>query len=152
VSIALLAVLGVNPIVLVVIVVAILGRRRWVSDHAGAFKGITRVVDGSVHGLGSRSRRGYGHWVRDVLVWTPGPLFLRKALIGVDRVRGTHEAAGEVRPLGDHPAVVQLGRRSAQIEVTVRAVDRALVAAPSLDTAASATVPRSELHTRDLIA
>ena len=141
VLIALLAVLGVALIVLVVFVAAILGRRRWVSHHDGAFKGIARVVDGEVHGLGSRSRRGYGRWVRDVLVWTPAPLFLRNALIGVDRVGGTHEAVGKVRRLGDHPSVVTLVAGSAHIEVTVRAVDRPLVAAPFADAAASATVP-----------
>lgn len=141
VLIALLAVLGVDLMVLAVFVVALLARHRWVSHHDGAFKGIARVVEGELHGFGSRSRRGYGHWVRDVLVWTPAPLFLRNALIGVDRVDGSHEAKGKVRRLGDHPSVVVLVAGQARIEVTVPATDQPLVAAPFADTAASAPSP-----------
>jgi hypothetical protein len=143
VLIALLAVLGVNLIVLVVFVLAVLARRRWVSHHDGAFKGIARVVDGELHGLGHRSRHGYGHWVRNVLIWTPAPLYLRNAIIGIDQVEGTHKAKGKIRRLGDHPSVVTLAAGHAQIELTVQAKDQPLVAAPFTDTPASATPPTS---------
>jgi hypothetical protein len=66
--IALLAVLGVNLIVIVVLLGAMLGRRRSVSHRPGAFKGAIRTVDGAVPGVGPKWKRGYGRWVRDVLV------------------------------------------------------------------------------------
>jgi hypothetical protein len=62
--IALLAVLGVDLIVIVVFVGVVLSRKRWVSHQPGAFKGAFRVVDGEVPGwslrMGSpvRLRRG----------------------------------------------------------------------------------------------
>ena len=68
--IALLALLGVDLIVIVVLLGIMLSRRRWVSHQPGAFKGAVRVVDGEVPGLGTKWQRGYGRWVRDVLVWT----------------------------------------------------------------------------------
>jgi hypothetical protein len=68
--IALLAVLGVDLIVIVVLLGLVLTRRRWVSHQPGAFKGAIRVVEGEVPGLGHKWKRGYGRWVRDVLVWT----------------------------------------------------------------------------------
>jgi hypothetical protein len=37
-------------------------------------------------------RRGYGRWVRDVLVWTKAPLMFRNELVAVDGL------AGEVHP------------------------------------------------------
>ena len=49
--IALLAVLGVDLIVIVAFLGVVLSRRRWVSHQPGAFKGAVRVVDGEVPGL-----------------------------------------------------------------------------------------------------
>jgi hypothetical protein len=68
--IALLAVLGVDLIVIVVVLGVLLSRRRWVSHQPDAFKGAIRVVDGEVSGLAAKWQHGYGRWVRDVLVWT----------------------------------------------------------------------------------
>jgi hypothetical protein len=45
------AVLGVDLIVIVVLLGAVLARRRWVSHQPGAFKGAIRVVEGEVLGL-----------------------------------------------------------------------------------------------------
>ena len=56
--IALLAVLGVDLIVIVVVLAAALTRRRWVSRQPGAFKGAIRVVQGEVPGLKAKWRRG----------------------------------------------------------------------------------------------
>jgi hypothetical protein len=64
VIIALLAVLGVDLIVIAVL----LGRRRWVRRQPDAFKGAIRVTDGRIRWLTARWHRGYGRWVRDVLV------------------------------------------------------------------------------------
>ena len=56
--IALLAVLGVDLIVIVVLLGAVFTRRRWVSRQPGAFKGAIRVVEGEVSGLGGKWKRG----------------------------------------------------------------------------------------------
>jgi hypothetical protein len=56
--IALLAVLGVDLIVIEVLLGAVLTRRRWVSHQPGAFKGAIRVVEGEVSGLGGKWKRG----------------------------------------------------------------------------------------------
>jgi Protein of unknown function (DUF2550) len=63
-------VLHVDLIVIVALLAVVFSRRRWVSRRPDAFKGAVRVVDGEVSGLGPRWQRGYGRWVRDVLVWT----------------------------------------------------------------------------------
>jgi hypothetical protein len=80
----LLAVLGVDLIMIVVLLGVMLTRRRWVSHQPGALKGAIRVVDGEVPGLGPKWKRGYGRWVRDVLVWTNAPALLRNELVAVD--------------------------------------------------------------------
>jgi hypothetical protein len=86
--IALLAVLGVDLIVIVAFLAVVLSRRRWVSHQPDAFKGAVRVVDGEVSGLGAKWQRGCGRWVRDVLVWTKAPALFRKELMAVDGLAG----------------------------------------------------------------
>ena len=49
--IALLAVLGVDLIVLVALATFVLGRKRWVERQPGAFHGVIRVASGEVDGL-----------------------------------------------------------------------------------------------------
>jgi Protein of unknown function (DUF2550) len=93
VVIALLAVLGVDLIVIVAFLGVVLSRRRWVSHQPGAFKGAVRVVDGEVPGLGPKWQRGYGRWVRDVLVWTKKPFLFRNELAAVDGLAGEARAA-----------------------------------------------------------
>jgi hypothetical protein len=46
VLIALLAVLGVNLIVIAVLLVGVLSRKRWISHQPGAFHGAIRVSEG----------------------------------------------------------------------------------------------------------
>jgi hypothetical protein len=121
--IALLALLGVNLVVIAVLVVGVLGRRRWVSHQPGSFRGVAHVRDGEIPNLGSKPRRGYGRWVRDVLVWTPAPFFLRNALAPVNAIEGTANPTGKVRRLGDNPRVVTLILDGARIEIVVRAED-----------------------------
>jgi Protein of unknown function (DUF2550) len=109
--IALLAVLGVDLWVIVVILAVVLARRRWVSHQPGAFKGAIRVIDGEVPGFRTKWKRGYGRWVRDILVWTKAPFLFRNELLLASDVRGGEVRAaklGEVRRLGKHPAVVTL--------------------------------------------
>jgi hypothetical protein len=54
---------------IVVLVAVVLARGRRVSRQPGAF----RVSGGEVPGLGMKGRRGYGRWVREILVWTTAP-------------------------------------------------------------------------------
>jgi hypothetical protein len=136
--IALLAVLGVNLIVVVVLMAAMLARRRWVSHQPGAFKGAIRVVDGAVPGLGARWKRGYGRWVRDVLIWTKAPFLVRNELAAADARAGDVRPAkpGEVRRLGQQPAVVPLlADGDARIEVAAATERRELALGPFISAA-----------------
>src|SRR5271165_1549557 len=108
--IALLAVLGVDLWVIIVLLSVVLTRKRWVSHQPGAFKGAIRVIDGDVPGLKRKWQRGYGRWVRDVLVWTKTPLLFRNQLVAAGASAGDARAAkpGEVRRLGKDAVIVQL--------------------------------------------
>ena len=79
--IALLALLGVDLIVIVVLLAGVLSRKRWITRQPGAFRGAVRVVDGEVPGLGVKWKRGYGRWVKDILVWTKAPFLFRNELV-----------------------------------------------------------------------
>ena len=126
--IALLAVLGVDLIVIVVIAAGVLSRRRWISHQPGAFRGAIRVTDGELHGFGSKWSRGYGRRVRDVLVWTKAPLLLRNELVPVDGVGEERTAAAdEVKRLGDHPIVVAFSSGATRVEIATRAEQRHLL-------------------------
>lgn len=108
--IALLAVLGVGLGVIVAVLAVVLARRGWVSRQPGAFAGAIRVTHGDVAGLSARWGRGYGRWVREVLVWTKGPFLFRNELVAVtaagDDIRDARP--GEVRRLGKHAEIVSL--------------------------------------------
>jgi hypothetical protein len=82
--IALLAVLGVDLVAIVAFAVFVISRKRWVKRQRGAFRCVIRVAKGDVDGLRPKRRRGYGRWVRDVLVWTKGPFLFRNELMAVD--------------------------------------------------------------------
>jgi hypothetical protein len=125
--IALLAVLGVDLWVIVALLALVLARKRWVSRQPGAFKGAIRVVEGGVPGLGTRWKRGYGRWVRDILVWTKTPFLLRNELVAADALGGDPRAAkpGEVKRLGKQPTVVPLlAEGGARLEIAVAANGR----------------------------
>lgn len=124
--VALLAVLGVDLIVIVALAVAMLTRRRWLRRQPGAFKGAIRVVDDEFPGLGRKWKRGYGHWVRDVLVWAKAPLLVRNELVAIDGLAGEVRAggSGEVKHLGSEPVIVPLAADGARIEVAAPADSR----------------------------
>jgi hypothetical protein len=125
--IALLAVLGVDLIVIAVLLGVMLTRRRWVSHQPHAFKGAIRVVGGEVPGLGPKWKRGYGRWVRDVLVWTKAPFLFRNELVAVDGLADAVRAAqpGEVKRLGSEPVIVPLAADGgARVEVATPADSR----------------------------
>lgn len=131
--IALLAVLGVDLIVIVVLLGTVLTRRRWVSHQPGAFKGAIRVVGGEVSGLGGKWKRGYGRWVRDVLVWAEAPFLFRNQLLAVDGLAGAVRAAevGEVKRLGSQLVIVPLvGDGGARVEIATAEDDRGQALGP----------------------
>jgi hypothetical protein len=122
--IALLLALGVDLIVVVVLVVALLARRRWVKGQKGAFKGRIRVVTGAVDGLAPAWKGGFGRWVGGVLVWTRAPLLFRNDVIAVDRLLGQRQAADDDgKRLGDDPVIIQLATDTATIEVVAQGED-----------------------------
>ena len=123
--IALLAVLGVDLIVLVAVGAIVVGRRRWLKKQAGEFFGAVRVTRGDIHGLKSKWRRGSGRWVRDVLVWSKGPFLYRDYLMPVDGVTAERKARpGEVKRLGDDPVVIGFASGDDVIEVAAKTEDR----------------------------
>jgi hypothetical protein len=129
--IALLAILGVDLIVIVAFAAFVLGRRRWLKRQPGEFAGAIRVSSGDIDGLSPKWKRGSGRWVRDVLVWSKAPLMFRNELVPVDGLLGEHpEHAGDVKRLGDKPVVIEFASGAARIEVAARAEHRALVTGP----------------------
>jgi hypothetical protein len=130
--IALLAVLGVDLIVIVALAAAMLTRRRWLRRQPGAFKGAIRIVDDEVPGLGRKWKRGYGRWVRDVLVWAKAPLLVGNELVAIDGLAGEVRAGGpgEVKRLGSEPVIVSLAADGARIEVAAPADSREHVLGP----------------------
>ena len=89
--IALLAILGVDLIVIVIVAVAVIGRKRWLKKQPGYFAGAIRVSDGHVDGLSPKWKRGSARWTRDVLVWSKAPFLYRdEVLASRPRLRGTH--------------------------------------------------------------
>jgi len=129
--IALLAVLGVNLIVIVALLAVVLSRRRWVTRQSGVFRGAARSISGEAHGFHAKWRRGYGRWVDGVLVWTKGPFFFWNELLPVDRWEAERAAGpGEVKRLGDRAVVVRLGSGGATVEVAARGEDRDLLVGP----------------------
>jgi hypothetical protein len=120
--IALLALLGVNLIVIVVFVGFLLARKRWVDRQPGAFGGAIRLADGQLDGIAPKWRRGYGRWVRDVFVWTKAPFLFRNELLPADGLEEQRTSApGEVKRLGDNPTVMRLKVGSASVEVATHA-------------------------------
>jgi hypothetical protein len=116
--IALLAVLGVDLMVIVVLAGFVLARKRWVKRQPGVFPGAIRVADGEVDGLRPKWSRGYGRWVRDVLVWTKGPLLFRNELVAADGLdEQPPTSSDEVKRLGERPALIRVRVGEATVEV-----------------------------------
>jgi len=129
--IALLAVLGVNLIVLVALAAFVLTRKRWVKRQPGAFRGAIRVSGGTVDGLKPKWRRGYGRWVRDVLVWTKGPFLFLNELLPADGLDEQRPARpDEVKRLGEHPTVIRVSTGTATVEVAAHGEDAELLVGP----------------------
>jgi hypothetical protein len=129
--IALLAVLGVDLVVLVAFAALVLARKRWVRRQPGAFRGAIRVAGGDIDGLRRKWGRGYGRWVRDVLVWTKAPLLFRNELVPADSVDEQRSARpNEIKRLGDQPTVIRLRTGEATVEVAADAEHAELLLGP----------------------
>jgi hypothetical protein len=75
--------------------------------------------------LSSKWRRGYGLWVRDVLVWTKALVLFRNEIVAIDGLQEQRPAhSGEVKRLGEHPTVIRLRAGRATVEVAAHAGDR----------------------------
>jgi hypothetical protein len=136
--IALLALLGVNLMVIVVLLASVLSRKRWVTKQPGAFRGAIRVAGGEIDGLRPKWGRGYGHWVRDILVWTKGPFLFRNELVPTDSLDELRPARNdEVKRLGDHPGVIRVTADGATVEVAAKAEDTELLLGPYREPAAA---------------
>jgi hypothetical protein len=142
--IALLAILGVNLIVIVVLLALVLSRKRWVKRQPGSFRGVIRVSSGEIDGLRPKWGRGYGRWVRDVLVWTKAPFFFRNELVTADGLDQQRPAGpDEVKRLGDHPVIVQLRAGSATVEVAADDEEREQLLGPYRESVALRPTPVS---------
>ena len=142
---ALLALLGVDLIVCVVLLAFMLLRKRWVKRQPGAFHGAARVASGEIDGLGPKWRRGYGRWVRDVLVWTKAPLLFNNELVAADGVDEQRPARpDEVKRLGDHPVVARVRTGSAAVEIAARDSDGELLLGPYRRSAEAAVAAEPE--------
>jgi hypothetical protein len=129
--IALLAILGVDLIVIVAFAAFVPGRRRWLKRQPSEFAGAIRVPGGDVDGLSPKGKRGSGRWVRDVLVWSKTLLMFRNELVPADGLLGEHPGHdGGVKRLGGKPVVIEFASGGARIEVAARAGHRALVTGP----------------------
>ena len=125
--IALLALLGVDLIVIVALVAVLLTRKRWVKRQPGAFRGAIRVSDGEIDGLSPNWKRGYGRWVRDVLVWTKAPFLFRNELVVVDSLDGQRPAEPDELKRLDDPIVARVRAGAATVEVAAQSDDAELL-------------------------
>ena len=128
--IAVLALLGVDLIVIIVFLAFVLTRKRWVKRQPGAFQGAIRPSDGELDGLSPKWKRGYGRWVRDVLVWTKAPFLFRNELIAADRLDGQRPAEHKEIKRLDDPIVIRIKAGLATVEVAAEDGDAGLLLGP----------------------
>jgi hypothetical protein len=136
----------------IVLAVAYIRRRRCVTGRRGAFKGKLRVVEGEQPGLTASWKTGYGHWVRDVLVWDTAPFLWRTKAIPVDGtdVSGIRGANGSVVRLGRHPIVTPLlADHHSRLELATSEEDRDLVLGPFAGACAIGALVRARLGVTD---
>jgi hypothetical protein len=136
----------------IVLTVAYMRRRRCITGRRGAFKGKLRVVEGELPGLSASWKTGYGHWVRDVLVWDTAPFLWRTKAIPVDGtdvscIRG---ANGSVSRLGRHPIVTPLlSDHHSRLELATSEEDRDLVLGPFAGSSAIGALVRARFEISD---
>jgi hypothetical protein len=131
---------------------AYMRRRQCITGRRGAFKGKLRVVDGEVPGLSASWKTGYGHWVRDVLVWDTAPFLWRTKVIPVDGtdVSGIHGANGSISRLGRRPMVTPLiSEHHSRLELVTSEEDQDLVLGPFAGSAAIGALVRARFQIGD---
>lgn len=129
--IALLIALGVNLAIILLLSSLVIGRRRWLKRQPGTFTGAIRASEGDVEGLPSEWKKGTGRWVRDVLVWSQAPFMYQNDLIPIDGIAGRRLAVeGEIKRIGDAPAVIALASGDATIEVATPGRTESLATGP----------------------
>lgn len=152
-TIAVVVLLLVDLAAIVVLLAALIGRRRSVTGRRGAFKAKLRVAEGELEGFSAKWKAGYGHWVRNVLVWDIAPFLTRSRLIPVDGtdVSGIHGANGSVTRLGRHPIVAPLlSDHRTRLELATSAEDRDLALGPFALTSAVGSLVRARFEVGDL--
>ena len=138
--IALLAVLGVDLIVIVVLLVLVASRRRWVRRQPAAFPGRVRIAEGEFDGVGARWQRGYGRWVGHVFVWSKAPFLFRNELVPVDALASERSGVpDDLKRLGEDPVVIGLTTGTGTIEVAAAGENRDLLRGPYETSGASAS-------------
>jgi hypothetical protein len=131
VLVALLALLGVNLIVIVALMALVISRKRWVRRRPGAFAGRIRAANGAIEGIGPKWRRGYGRWVGHVLVWTKAPFLFRSEFVPVEALATERPGAPEeLKRLGADPVVIELIAGMATVEVAASGEDHELLRGP----------------------
>ena len=149
---ALVVLLLVDLAAILVVLTAWLRRRHCITGRRGSFKGKLRVVEGEVGGLSGKWSTGYGHWVRDVLVWDAAPFVWRTKVIGVDGtdVSCIHGANGSVSHLGKRPIVTPLlADRRTRLELATSEEDRDLVLGPFAGASAIGALVRARFGVTD---
>ena len=148
-----LVLLGVDLAVVAVLVAAVILRRRSVTGRRGGFKGKLRVAEGELDGLSGSWSAGYGHWVRNVLVWEMAPFFFRSRLIPVDGtdVSGIRCANGSLTRLGKHPIVAPLlSDQHSRLELATSDEDRDLALGPFARKLAVGSLVQARFEVGDL--
>ena len=129
--IAVLIVIGVDIVVIVAFLASVVTRRRWVRRQPGVFRGAIRVAGGHVHGLKPRWSRGYGRWIRDVLVWTSSPFLYRTTFLPADSLGYQRETTPEeLRRLGEHPTVARMTSGSTIVDIAAHREHRKSLLGP----------------------
>ena len=106
-------------------------RKRWVTRQPGVFRGAIRISGGDVDVLVPKWRRGYGRWVRDVLVWMKAPFLFRNELVPADDLNKRRPARpDEVGRLGASATVTRISAANATVEVATKSKDSELVRGP----------------------
>ncbi len=96
-----------------------------------ALLAVLGVDGGEVDGLRPKWNRGYGRWVRDVLVWTKGPFLFRNEIVAANGLEEQRPAnPDEVKRLGDQPAVIGVRMEGATVEVAAAGADTELLLGP----------------------
>lgn len=144
---ALLVLLLVDLALILAVLGVLIRRRRTVIGRRGSFKGKLRVAEGEIEGLSGEWTTGYGHWVRDVLVWDVAPLLVQTRLIPVDGTdaSGIQVGKADVNGLGKRPLVAPLlvGRHRHRLELAASEEDRDLALGPFAVASAVGSLVRS---------